>query len=101
MALVIEVKVVPSSGRSQWLLDKSGMLKCYLKNPPERGLANDELVKTLAKALGIPQAEILIIVGAASRTKKIKISRELTRDQVLAALGIEQQMVIGSIVKRR
>lgn len=94
MSLVIELKVVPSSGKQRCILDKAGILKCYLKNPPERGLANDELVKMVAKSLGIPQRDVSIITGAASRTKKIKIEQDISRDQLLTALAIEQQMTI-------
>lgn len=95
MSLVVDVKVVPNSGKQKCILDKSGILKCYLKSLPERGQANEELIKMLAKSLGIPQADVQIIAGATSRNKKVKIDRALTRDQLLTALGIEQQMSIN------
>jgi uncharacterized protein (TIGR00251 family) len=95
MALVIEVKVVPSSGKQQWVVDKTGKLKCYLKSPPERGKANDELIKSLAKAVGLPYNGITIIAGATGRAKLIKIERALTLDQLLSLLGIEKQLSIG------
>ena len=41
MSLVIEIKVFPSSGRQKFVIDKSGKLKCYLKNPPEKGKAKN------------------------------------------------------------
>lgn len=91
MALIFEVKVVPSSGRNKWVLDKSDMLKCFLKNPPEKGLANKELIKLLAKTLSIPQDEVTIIFGETSRTKRLRIARDMTFDQLLKKLGIEWQ----------
>lgn len=91
MSLIIQVKVVPSSGRSKWAVDKSGILKAYLKSPPEKGLANEELVKTVAKALKIAQSDVAIISGATSRIKRIKINTEISYDQILKALGIEIQ----------
>ena len=94
MALIIQVKVVPSSGRSNWAIDKSGILKAHLKSPAQKGLANEELVKIIAKALRVPQREVTIISGANSRTKRIKINAELGYDQILNALGIEQQLPI-------
>ena len=96
MALVIELKVAPSAGKQQCILDKAGMLKCYLKSPPERGLANDELTKMIAKAVGIQQGAIQIIAGATGRKKIIKINHVITWEQLLAKLGIELQMSIGS-----
>ncbi len=94
MTLIIEVKVSPGSGRSAWKIDKSGVLKAYLKSPPERGLANEELVKSLAYALKVPLKEVTIISGKTSRNKRIKINALITYAQLLAALGIEQQMTV-------
>jgi len=91
MAFVLEVKVVPSSGKQAWKLDKSGKLKCYLKSPPEKGLANAELLKMLAKGLGLTLADLELIAGATSRAKLIKIAAPLTFEQVLARLGIDRQ----------
>ena len=94
MPLIVDIKAVPSAGKQAWKLDSAGVLKCYLKNPAERGLANDELIKRLAKALGIPQADVQLIAGAQSRSKKVKITTTISRDQLLKLLGIEQQMII-------
>ena len=96
MALTVEIKVVPSSGRNTWMLDKAGTLKCYLKSPPERGLANKELIKLIAKALGIPKSDVEIVAGATSRKKRIKIETNITLEQFLAALGIERQQSLFS-----
>ena len=91
MAFVFDVKVVPSSGRNKWVLDKSGRLKCFLKSPPERGLANKELIKLIAKALSVTQNEVEIMTGATSRNKKIKVSVDIDFDTLLSLLGIEKQ----------
>lgn len=94
MTLILEVKVSPGSGRSAWKIDKSGVLKAYLKSPPEKGLANQELVKTIAYALKLPLKEVTILSGQTSRNKRIKINASITYEQLLAALGIEQQMTV-------
>ena len=91
MALLFEVKVVPSSGRNKWVIDKSGRLKCFLKNPPQKGLANKELIGLVAKAVGVTKADVEIVTGATSRNKKIKIFADLTLDEFLAKLGLERQ----------
>lgn len=90
MSLLFVIKVMPSSGKQAWLLDKSGGLKCYLKSAPEQGKANIELIKYLAKSLNLTQNEVEIIAGATSRHKKIKLSTVLTYAQVLEKLGIQQ-----------
>lgn len=89
MQCILNIKVVPSSGITKMVVDKNGLLKCYLKNPPEKGLANDELVKLLAKTIGIPQAQVIIIQGATSRQKKIKIITDISVESLLQKLGIE------------
>ncbi len=94
MALIIDVKVSPGSGRCAWKFDKSGMLKVYLKSPPERGLANHELIKEIAHALKITLKEVAIISGQTSRNKKVKINADVSYEQFLKALGIERQLSV-------
>lgn len=91
MALIIELKVAPGSGRMQWSLDKKGGLKCHIKAPAEQGKANKDLVKFLAKSLGIPQEKVTIVSGQTSRNKRIKIDLVITFEQLLGLLGIERQ----------
>lgn len=89
--LRITVKVVPRSASRKCVLDTSGMLKCSVKSPPEDGAANAELVKMLAKLLGLTQRDIAIVAGAASRTKIIELNTHLTQKEVFAQLGLEVQ----------
>ncbi len=91
MPLIIDIKVTPSAGRQAWALDKNGGIKCYLKSPPEKGLANKELIKTIAKAVGVSQDKVEILTGETSRTKRIKIAAEMTRQAFLACFGIDEQ----------
>src|SRR5438132_4058487 len=92
--LLIDIKVVPNAGRTGWVIDKSGTLKCFLKSPAEQGKANAELIKTLAKALGIPQNSVTIVMGTQSRSKRVAVDAEITYDTFLELLGIEQQLKI-------
>jgi len=91
MTLIITLTVVPSSGRTGCVRTKAGGIKCYLKSAPEKGRANKELVKTLAKKLGISQAEVEIIGGLTNRSKRLRISGALTHDQVMDRLGVARQ----------
>ena len=94
MALVLSVKVVPSSGRNKFILDKSGILKIYLKSPPERGKANHELIILLTKELRLPGASIEILAGHTHPNKRLKIQANLTFEQILERLGIQTQMAL-------
>lgn len=90
-SLIIEMKVVPSSGKSALVLDKSGRLKAFLKSPPEDGKANKELCKLLAQSLGCTQSAVTIIAGATSRNKKILLEIPLSFDEMLSKLGLAIQ----------
>jgi len=91
MAFVFDIKVVPRSGRRAWKLDKSGVLKCYLKSAPEKGLANKELIKEVAHILSVTQQDVKIVAGATRRNKRLKVNLALSFDRLLAILGIERQ----------
>ena len=94
MACVFDVKVTPGSGRTGWVLDKSGKLKCFLKSPAEKGKANEELIKNLAKTLGVSQDKIAISMGQQSRNKRISVDLDVTYGRLLELLGITVQMDI-------
>jgi len=92
MAQSLEVKVVPCSGRSAISVDKSGIIKCYLKSAAERGAANKELIKLIAKRIGVPQQAVSIIAGGTSRKKVLKIESDKSRMQLLELLGVHSQL---------
>lgn len=92
MAFIIDVKVTPNSSKKGWSIDKSGNIKCHVKSEAQQGKANDELIKSLSKALGIARDLISITSGQQSRKKRIKIDVEMTFDHFLQLLGIEWQM---------
>lgn len=94
MAYVFDVKVVPSSGKNQWKLEASGKLKCYLKSAPERGLANEELIKLVAKALGLTKDQVSIVGGATSRNKRVRVGLDMTFERLIALLGLERQNLL-------
>jgi uncharacterized protein (TIGR00251 family) len=86
--LIIDISVVPSSGKLKFFVAKAGGLKCYLKSSPEKGKANEELVKFMAKTLRIPQNSINIISGHMSRKKRIKIDMEIEKKAFFVLLGL-------------
>lgn len=92
VTLIVDIKVIPRASKNKWYMDSAGYLKCHLKNPPEQGKANKELIKLLAKVLHITQHDIVIIAGQTSRKKKIKIEHDITYEMLLRLLGIERQL---------
>ncbi len=94
MAIIFDIKVIPGSRKQGWIKDKSGILKCYLKNQAEKGKANAELIKLIAKALHITQDQVLIVAGSQSKNKKIKADIDISYERLLELFGIQDQMNI-------
>jgi len=72
--LFLKVKATPKSGRSEvagWLAD--GTLKVRLQAAPERGKANAELCRLLARELGVARGNVRIVSGEASPLKQVRI----------------------------
>ncbi len=89
MSLTIIIKVIPNSGKQKCTLDKNNQIKFYLKSKPEKGLANKELIQTISKKIGIPQADIEIISGLTSKNKKLRINKSINLENILLLLGLE------------
>lgn len=69
----INIKVIPKSSRNEIIGWENNELKIRLKAVPEKGEANEKLVKFLAKTWGIPQSQIELVAGQKSRHKRLKI----------------------------
>lgn len=48
-------------------------LKVRLASPPVDGRANDELVRWLARELGVPRSAVTLVRGRTSRSKQVRI----------------------------
>jgi uncharacterized protein (TIGR00251 family) len=73
--VIFTAKIVPgSSGRTRicGLLD--GMLKIKVSAPPEKGKANQCLLKFVAQTLGVRKNAVSIIAGATSPVKRVQVS---------------------------
>lgn len=95
MAITLEIKVFPKSGRCELKQDKNGRLKFYLKSAPEKGKANKELVKFLAKTLGVPQIEIALLHGELSRNKTILFHSIDSLEVLYKKLNLEMQSLLS------
>jgi uncharacterized protein (TIGR00251 family) len=73
-AIIFTVRVVPRTAKSEIAGTLEGALKVRINAPPIDGAANAELVKFLAKTLGVAKREVEIIKGQTSKTKQVKIS---------------------------
>lgn len=82
----LAVKVVPSSSRDAvagWLGEA---LKVRVSAAPERGRANDAVLRVIADALGVEKDRVRIATGAGSPRKLVEIS-DLSESEVYVRLS--------------
>lgn len=69
----IALRVTPKASRNQIVQAEDGSLRAYVTVVPEDGKANAEVVKLLAKALGIAKSRLTLIRGQTARDKVFRI----------------------------
>ena len=72
--ITLFVKAIPNSSKNEIVGLYDNALKIKIKAPAVENKANLELIKFLAKELGIPKASFSIAAGATSKTKYVNIS---------------------------
>lgn len=82
--LVLAFRVQPGAPRSEVVGMYGDALKIRLAAPPVDGRANDELVRFLADAFGVPRANVTLLRGASSRSKVVRIEAPAKRPAWLA-----------------
>ncbi len=83
--IVFKVKVVPGSSRDRIAGLLGDALKIAVAAAPERGAANQAVVKLLARQLGLPANQIEVIRGHTHPRKEIRV-RGITATELLARL---------------
>ena len=78
MTGLLALRVTPRSakpGIGGWRqgVDGRDELEVRVVEAPADGLANEAVVKAIAKALGVSRAEVALVAGAASRHKRVAI----------------------------
>lgn len=84
--MILSVLLVPNASKNEIVGWHDGALKIRLAAPPVEGKANEELLRFLAKKLGLAPSELSIEGGRASKHKRLNIS--LTEEDVKIALEI-------------
>ena len=74
--LSLRIRVIPKCQRTEWagVMD-DGVLKVRLHAVPEKGKANDELLRFLASQFGLPRPQVRILAGASSQSKHVALTR--------------------------
>lgn len=87
--LAVALRVTPRGGRDaidgvETLSDGRSVLKVRVRAIADGGEANRAVTELLAKALGVPKANVRLTSGATSRLKQVAISGDpVLLDQVL------------------
>lgn len=73
---LLSIRVTPRSakpGIGDWKTDPAGrpFLEVRVAAAPADGAANDEIIKLLAKVLGLPKSSLTIVSGQTARLKRI------------------------------
>lgn len=79
----IRIKLTPNAatcgfGELFLYTDDSTYLKAGVTTPPEKGKANKEIIRMLAKELDIPKQNIELISGATTHFKRFFVAQTLT-----------------------
>jgi uncharacterized protein (TIGR00251 family) len=70
-SITFMVRVVPRAARSGVAGAHDGALKVRVNAPPVEGAANEELTRTLARALNVAPRAVRIIGGQTARLKRV------------------------------
>jgi uncharacterized protein (TIGR00251 family) len=71
--VTIEVTSRPGASRRGIIGESGERLVVGVHSRPEKGKANDELIEYLAGEMRVPQSALIIVRGATSRRKTIRI----------------------------
>ena len=89
--VVFTAKIVPgSSGPTRFCGLLDGMVKVKISAPPEKGKANQCLLKFLAKEIDMKKNAVSIISGKTSPVKHVKVSG-ISADKLLKKLNLNKQ----------
>ena len=78
-SLILALHVQPGAARTEVAGRYGERLKVRLAAPPVDGKANAELIRFLAVAFGVPTRDVMLVRGASSRDKVLRITAPLRR----------------------
>jgi uncharacterized protein (TIGR00251 family) len=88
-SVLLPVKVVPGASRSRYMGEWDGRARIAVAAPPEKGKANEAVVKLLAELLGVDKRSLEVVAGSTGPLKTIRIGR-ISVDAVRAALASDR-----------
>ena len=71
--LELDLVIQPKASKNELVGVHDGRLKVRITAPPVDGKANDALRKFLSKIFGISKSNVILISGASSRRKRVRL----------------------------
>jgi uncharacterized protein (TIGR00251 family) len=85
--LIISIKVTPKSSKNEIVGWENEELKVRITAAPEKGEANEEVIRFLSKTLGIAKSRVILLSGETSRHKKILL-KDMKLDNISLPVGL-------------
>jgi uncharacterized protein (TIGR00251 family) len=85
--VVVRLHVQPGAGRTAVVGRHGDALKVKVSSPPQDGRANAACVTLVAETFGVPEAQVELVSGAASRSKRVRV-RGVETDEVRRLLEL-------------
>lgn len=71
--LILDLRIQPRAARDEIIGYQGDRLKIRLTAPPVDGKANQHLIEFLADSFGVPKRDVVLLAGATSREKRVRI----------------------------
>ena len=72
--LYLSLRVQPRASKDEFVAPLGDSYKIRITAPPVEGKANAHLQRFLAKAFGVPRAQVALVSGARGRNKTVRIA---------------------------
>ena len=82
---VLDFKVIPGASKTEFSDLEGEMIRVRVAAPPEKGKANKELIRFIAKSLGISKANLVLLSGETYRKKRMLV-KGMSKDQLMRDL---------------
>ena len=69
----VRVRAQPRASRTEIVGEHDGALRIRLAAPPVDGAANEELIRHIAKRLGVARSRVRVLSGESARSKVVEI----------------------------
>jgi hypothetical protein len=69
----VHIRAQPRASRTEIVGEHAGALKVRVAAPPVDGAANEELIRCIAKRLGVARTRVRLIAGDTGRSKVLEI----------------------------